>query len=133
MPQLILPIITAVIGAAGVGTSIYGLTQQPGVPDPKTTQTAVDAQAAKDKSSQEQQNQQLARRAAPDAQAQTGGSLTDTAFSDLVARLIGQPGDTTNVHNALFGGSGTEGAPGLSDAVSTLSNPLQPQEFSLTM
>jgi hypothetical protein len=34
MPAALIPIISAVVGAAGVGTSIYGMTQSPSAPKP---------------------------------------------------------------------------------------------------
>lgn len=144
MPQLIVPIITAVAGAFSVGEGIYSLTSQPGAPktDPTAQQNAVNAQALQDKQAQEAANKQAAIKAAPDAQALTGGALTDAGFSDLVARLINQPGDTSNIQAALFGGSGGESGgtssgasgasgPRLADIPDALNKPIDINSFSL--
>ena len=46
------------------------------------------------------------RRAAPDAQAQTGGSLTDMPFASLTQSIAGEPGNIQEALRALgMGGS----------------------------
>jgi len=89
MPAAI-PIITAIIGAAGVGSSIYSLTNQPSAPKP-TTPTVTPADATKTRSAQEAAlSQQF-----PGIQAATGGSLSPEAWirlSELLTGKAGEPG-----------------------------------------
>lgn len=58
---------------------------------------------------QQKQEQQLFRHFAPDAQAQTGGSLSDNSLSAMIAELSGAPADTNLARQTIFGN-----APGLS-------------------
>jgi len=51
------------------------------------------------------------RRAAPDAQAQTGGSLTDMPFASLTQSIAGEPGNIQEAMRAL--GFGDQQQPGL--------------------
>jgi hypothetical protein len=90
MPEVI-PIIAAIIGAAGVGTSIYSLTNQPSTSPPKpaapTPAQALDT-ATKTRATQEAAlSQQF-----PSIQAATGGSLSPEAWLQLSQLLSGQAG-----------------------------------------
>lgn len=51
------------------------------------------------------------RRASPDAQAQTGGSLTDAPFASLTQSIAGEPGNIQEALRAL--GMGDQQQPGL--------------------
>jgi hypothetical protein len=88
MPEIV-PIITAIIGAAGVGTSIYSLSNQLGAPKPVTpTPAQAAATAGQNRSTQEAAlSQQL-----PNLQAQVGGSLSPEALLALSQILSGQGG-----------------------------------------
>ena len=86
MPAVI-PIIAAVIGAAGLGESVYALTNQPSAPKPaaptpaETEKTATDTRA----------KQEAALQAAfPNIQAATGGSLSPEAWATLAKLLTDQ-------------------------------------------
>jgi hypothetical protein len=108
MPAAI-PLIAAIVGIAGTGFSVYEAVKGPsgsGGADP----AAAQAQALKDKQAQQQQELQMLRRAAPNAQAATGGSLTDAGFASLVANLAGLPGDV-NLAETLLKGGNTPGTP----------------------
>lgn len=113
MPAAAIPIITAIIGAAGVGTSIAGLAESGGSSGPSAQQLSEQqqqqAQADAQKAAQAQQLQkdQLLRRAAPDAQAQTGGSLTDAPLAQLIASISGQPGDVNSAMKFANGSNGS--------------------------
>jgi hypothetical protein len=88
LPEII-PIITAVIGAAGVGTSIYSLTNQPGAPKP-VTPTPAQAQAT---ATNTRKTQEAALSGEfPSLQAATGGSLSPEAWLQLSQLLSGQAG-----------------------------------------
>jgi len=90
VPEII-PIITAIVGAAGVGTSIYSLTNQPGAPKPPAAATPaqVSADATKNRAAQEASlSNQF-----PSIQAQTGGSLAPEAWLRLAELLSGKAGE----------------------------------------
>jgi hypothetical protein len=107
MPEAI-PIILGVIGAAGLGESIYSMTNQPGTP--KAT-PPTPAQAAS--TAGQTQNQQVAALQSqfPNIQAATGGSLSPDSWAQMSELLSGQansPGIGGSVQALLeqfFGGS----------------------------
>lgn len=110
-------IIAALIGAGVTGVTT-GL-EASGTFQPSTT-AATNAQEDQLKQQQDaarkQQEQTLQaafKRFAPDAQAQTGGSLSDASFASLVSELSGAPANTELAQQTLFpdttnsgGGSG---------------------------
>jgi type II secretory pathway pseudopilin PulG len=109
------PVIAALITAGVSGTEI-GL-QASGAFQPSTSgQTkALEQQNQQQQLALQQQKQQAFRGAAGDAQAATGGALTDKSFSQLVAELSGNPGDLQLAQDTLFGsGGGGTGPTGLS-------------------
>lgn len=112
------PAITAAAAIAGTGVSVgETLANQPGG---GPAQPAAPAQPQVQPAQPAGTNPALASliaQQAPTAQAQTGGSLAPPAFSELVANLTGNPGDTQGVQNVLFG----QGGQGLSDMLSQLS------------
>lgn len=91
-------IIAAIISAAAtVGTTAYGAISSGNAEDAAKKQQAEltaeqRAQAEKDAQNAQAQKQQLLRRAAPDAQTQTGGALTGNPLDALIAQMAGQPG-----------------------------------------
>ena len=88
MPEAI-PIIAAIIGAAGVGTSIYSLTNQPSAPKATTPTPAQTAATA----ATNRQNQEAAlSQQFPNIQAATGGSLSPDAWAQFAKILSGQVG-----------------------------------------
>ena len=92
MPAALIPIITAVIGAAGVGTSIYGMTQQGG--DTPKPAPAAPAGPTKD---------QAAAAIAPQAlsiESATGGSVSPDYLSTIAPVLAGVAGQP-NTNNAM--------------------------------
>ena len=109
-----LALLPLLIGAAGVGTSIYSMSNQPGTPKP-TPQTPAQAQTAATNTRNTQEaalSQQL-----PGLQAQTGGSLSPEALLQLSERLSGQanaPGIGGSVQDmiAKMNGGGST-SPGL--------------------
>lgn len=105
------PIIAALIGLAGTGVTT-GLEASGalggGGGGPSAQQIATQENQANQKS-QQLQEQQAFKRFAPDAQAQTGGALSDTSLSAMIAELAGSPADTNLAQQTLFGN-----APGLS-------------------
>lgn len=90
MPESIIPIISLIIGAAGVGTSIYEGVNKPGAPKPAAPNPAqVTADANKTKQNQEAAlSQQF-----PGIQAATGGSLSPEAWIRLSELLTGKAGE----------------------------------------
>jgi len=95
-------IIAAIIGAAAtVGTTVYGSIKSGEAQDDakkqaeqQQAQLAADQKAQAEKDAQRVQSEQAQqlRRAAPDAQAQTGGALTGNPLEALIAQIAGQPG-----------------------------------------
>jgi len=112
MPQaipLIAEIIAGVAGATTIGTTIYGLENQPSVPKPVTpTPAQTAATAAKTQQTQEAALQQQF----PGIQAATGGSLSPEAWirlSELLSSQAGDPGIGSAAQDLLkkiFGSSG---------------------------
>lgn len=129
MPAAI-PIIAAIIGAAGVGTSVYSLTNQPGAPKPATPAVPTPEEANKTKQSQMASlSQQF-----PGIQAATGGSLSPEAWIRLSELLAGKAGESgigaagDDLLKLLKGGSGgsTVSVGGGSTSGSTGSSGLTP-------
>jgi hypothetical protein len=112
MPQLGL-LIPLIISGVTAGKSLFGGHHD----DSKSLADAQKAQAAADAQKQAEQEaatkSQLLRKAAPDAQAQTGGSLTDAPFASLTSSIAGLPGSVEDALR-LLGGGGTSGTQGLS-------------------
>lgn len=113
MPAAI-PIITAIIGAAGVGTSIYSLTNKPEAPKPATPAVPTPEEANKTKQSQMASlSQQF-----PGIQAATGGSLSPEAWIRLSELLAGKAGESgigaagDDLLKLLKGGGGSSVAVG---------------------
>jgi hypothetical protein len=104
-------LVPALIGVATTGTSI-GLEASGalggGSSGPSATQLQ-EAQNEQQQKTQQQQEQQTFRGAAPNAQAQTGGSLSSSSLSSLIAELSGSPADTNLAQQTIFGN-----VPGLS-------------------
>jgi hypothetical protein len=108
MPAALIPLISVIVGAAGVGTSIYEGVQ--------SSDQASDAQKAQQQALLKQQQQQVAQAdltkreavlgASGQEQQQTGGSLTDSGTAALTDLLAGYPG--------YQGGSGTSTGTGVS-------------------
>lgn len=115
MPPAIIPIVTALVTAAGVGTSIYSLTNQPSAPKvgPTGPQPLTSGQSNDVKQAVSQQ--------LPNLQSLTGGSLspeTTAVLASLAAGTAGDPrtsGLTQQVINQFFG----LGAPGNTGLTST--------------
>jgi|SRR5579859_2888025 len=105
MPAAI-PWITLAITAASGGV---GIEKALTAPDPndaiKKSEQAQQAQAAADAKKQQEadaaQRAQALRLAAPNAQAQTGGSLTDSPFASLTSSIAGTPGNIQEALRAL--------------------------------
>jgi len=98
------PIIAALIGLAGSGVTT-GLEASGAIggssgPSAQQEQTLLNQQ-----NQQSQQNQEKAafRQFAPNAQAQTGGSLSDQSLSSMIAELSGSPADTNLAQQTIFG------------------------------
>ena len=113
MPQAI-PIIAAIISAAGVGTSIYE-----GVKP--SDQNAANQAAQKSQMTQEQQaqanqanlsKQEAVLGAQGQEQAQTGGSLTDPGTTALTDLLAGYPGYQAGSGTSTSAGTGSNGVSG---------------------
>ena len=86
MPEAI-PIIIGIIGAAGVGTSIYSQVNQPSAPK-ATAPTVTPAEALKKKQGQIASLEGQF----PEIQAATGGSLSPDAWIHLAELLSNQAG-----------------------------------------
>jgi hypothetical protein len=90
MPEALVALIPALIGAAGVGTSIYSATNTPGAPKPPVPDPAqIAADAAKKK-----QGQVTALSGQfPSIQSATGGSLSPEAWIQMAELLAGKAGE----------------------------------------
>lgn len=124
MPAAI-PFIVAATTLFGTGLSAYeALSGGPKGPDQNALLQQQQADEAKAKAAERDQKLQMLRRAAPDAQAQTGGSLTDAGFSQLVANIAGLPGDINLAEQLLKPGSpSAPGAPGTSNSAFSITPP----------
>jgi len=106
----IIPLIPSLITAGTAGTEI-GL-QASGALSPSTSGANNNAQLLATEAQQKQQQtqqQEMFKGAAPNAQAQTGGSLSDSSLSAMIAELSGSPGDIGSAQQTIFGST-----PGLS-------------------
>lgn len=110
MPAAI-PIIAAVIGAAGLGESIYSQVNAPGAPKaPTPSQASVDATALTNKKN----TQTALSQEFPNIQAQTGGSLSPDAWlrlSELLSGQAGTPGVGTAGQDLIAKLFGSQGGP----------------------
>jgi hypothetical protein len=109
MPWIV-PFIPLIAAGATTGTEV-GL-QLSGALTPSTTGAANAEEIAANQAQQRQQQtaeQEAFKSFAPQAQAQTGGSLADPSLSSLIAQLSGSPADVNLAQQTLFGN-----APGLS-------------------
>jgi hypothetical protein len=135
MPPIVATIATVIASAVTAGTSIYQAQDYKG---PDTNQAALDAKsqsdqnaknAANNAASLEAQKTALIRRAAPDAQAATGGALAPDAFASFTSMLAGMPGDNALAQRILNGGAasptGTQTSSGFTPPSST-SSPTMP-------
>lgn len=109
------PIVAALIGAGVSGTTLGleasgALTPGSSGPSAQEQQLTADQKAQK---AQEDQLKQIFKHFAPDAQANTGGALSDNSFAQLVAELSGQPGGMELAKQTIFGGTSQETQPGL--------------------
>ncbi len=100
-------------GVAGVTTGLEasGAIGGGGGPSQSTQQQELLQQQEAAQKQQQQQLQQAFKNFAPNAQEQTGGSLSDASFANLVTELSGQPGNIGTAQEAIFG---TTPQPGLS-------------------
>jgi hypothetical protein len=113
-------IIPALLSAIGPVTGLIESAGQPSASDmEKKQQAQMQQQAQADAAKQAQQEQltkgQLLRKASPDAQAATGGSLTDAPFAQLTSSIAGVPGDINEALKLLNlnqSGSDTTGLSG---------------------
>jgi hypothetical protein len=116
MPEF-LAVIPLLVGAAGVGTSVYSATQGGGGAKPTATPAPTPAEALKTK-----QNQEASLSSAfPGIQAATGGSLSPEAWirlSELLSGKAGEAGigaaeqDLIKKFSVGVGGGGTGGSTG---------------------
>ena len=104
-------IIAALIGAGVTGTTT-GLEASGAIGGGSSGPSAAQLEAAQNQQNQktmQSQEQQAFRQFAPDAQAQTGGALSSSSLSSLIAELSGAPNDVNLAQQTIFGN-----APGLS-------------------
>lgn len=112
MPAALIPLISVIVGAAGVGTSVYEGVQ--------SSDQASDAQKAQLKQQQQQAVQaDLTKReavlgASGQEQQQTGGSLTDSGTAALTDLLAGYPGYQSGSGTSTGTGVGPSGVSGSS-------------------
>jgi hypothetical protein len=114
MPDLgIGELLSIIIPAATTGTSIglqaSGALSPSGPSLSQSEQLAKQQEVAANKQAQ-LQSQEAFKAFAPDAQAQTGGALSDASFANLVAELSGQPGNMELAQQTIFGNAGTQGS-----------------------
>jgi len=105
MPMFAVPLATiATLASAGVAGTELGLNLS-GAGQPSQGDAMKQLQTQNQQQQQElaQQKEQAFKHFAPDAQAATGGALSDQSFSALVAELSGQPGDVNLAQQTIFG------------------------------
>jgi hypothetical protein len=103
LPAWLIPALTATGAAATIGTSAYELSQGSGAPSSSANQQALQAQQQQQANQAALQKQQATNAVTGEAQAQTGGALSDQGFQSFVDQLAGYPG---------YSPSGTNSAPG---------------------
>jgi hypothetical protein len=113
-------IIAALIGAGVTGTTTgleaSGVIGGGGGPSKADLEKQQLTQEQQQQKQQQEALQQAFKHFAPDAQAATGGALSDKSFSELVAELSGQPGDIGTAQQTIFGNTGTTQGTGLAAA-----------------
>jgi hypothetical protein len=137
MPAALIPLISVIVGAAGVGTSIYEGVQ--------SSDQASDAQKAQQQALLKQQQaqanqanltkQEAVLGAQGQSQEQTGGSLTDSGTAALTDLLAGYPGyqsgsgtstgtgvGSSGVSGANAGAPGSAGSPDIASILAALRN-----------
>ena len=101
MPAAILPILLTL----GSGFAASSLSGGSGSSSSSSAQAAATQQAQTDADKQAKADAAIKaaalRRSAPDAQAQTGGSLTDAPFASLTQSIAGEPGNIQEALRAL--------------------------------
>lgn len=102
VPWLV-PLLTGVSAAAGLGTTAYQLTQGGGSSSSSQQQTAAKT-AQQQAAAQKAQQQAAILSQQGNTQAQTGGSLTPTAFLTQSAKNAGVPSDLNSIMQSLGGG-----------------------------
>lgn len=107
MPEALVSILPALItvGATGVTTGLEASGVIGGSSGPSVQSQELANQEQQQKQ-QQQQEQQLFKQYAPNAQAQTGGSLSDTSLSALISQLSGAPQDINLAQQTVFGNNG---------------------------
>ena len=104
MPQAFLALLPALITTATTGTEI-GLQASGalGGGGGGNNTAALLAQQEANQKAQQTAQQEAFKSAAPAAQAQTGGALSDTSLSALIAELSGNPGSIGSAQQTIFG------------------------------
>jgi hypothetical protein len=109
-------IIAALIGAAVTGTTTgleaSGAIGGGGGPSLSQAEQQQQQQQVQNNKQLTAQEQQAFKQFAPDAQAATGGSLSDQSFSALVSELAGQPGDIQLAQQTIFPSTSSSGLSG---------------------
>jgi len=115
MPYLIplIPLISAAATATVGGLEASGVIGGSSGPSAQQIETAQNQQNQK---TQQAQEQQAFRQFSPDAQSQTGGSLSNTSLASMIAELAGSPSDTNLAQQTIFGNNQTPGQQGLSSS-----------------
>jgi hypothetical protein len=112
--ELLSIIIPAAVSGTTTGLQLEGVGT--GTPQ-KDAQAQLQKQELANEQQQQKQQQEALQQAfkhfAPDAQAATGGSLSDKSFASLVAELSGQPGDISQAQQTIFGNTGSTTGSGL--------------------
>jgi hypothetical protein len=110
VPGLLGALISSGVAATGIGLQAAGTFQ----PSTSAQTKAMEQQTQQQQQALQQQKEQAFKGFEGDAQANTGGALTDKSFSQLVAELSGNPGDLQLAQDTLFGsGGGGTGSTGL--------------------
>lgn len=107
VPWLV-PLLTGVSAAAGLGTTAYQLLNQPG-------SSSSPGNLASQQAAQNAANQKAAQAAViaqqGNTQQATGGSLTPTAFMTTSAKAAGAPSDLNSIMQYLGGNSSASNVP----------------------
>lgn len=91
MPAVV-PFIPLIVGAIGLGETIYSAVNQPSAPQ-QPQPSALDPNAAQEKAQQDLLKREAMLHAAPSVQERLGGSVAPDFFASEVARVSGNPGD----------------------------------------